>query len=85
MVVLQAYQPDLLKELIYSEELNSEVGSELHQFTNLALCAMKQTASTIDHSMAALIAKERNLAQSDGDKRKEHPYFSSALFLPHRK
>ncbi|KAK3545899.1 hypothetical protein QTP70_016590 [Hemibagrus guttatus] len=61
MVVLQAYQADLLRELDGGEGLSPDSVSELRRGTDLALCATKQTARYIGHSMAALVATERHL------------------------
>lgn len=50
MVVLQAYQADLLKELDYGEELALNAVGELYRPTDLALRATKQMVHNIGPS-----------------------------------
>lgn len=45
MAVLQAYRPDLLKDLDQGKGLSPEVVAELRMATDLALRATKQVAS----------------------------------------
>lgn len=54
MVVLQAYQADLLKELDHGEGLPSEAVKELHRATDLVLHVTKQTVCAISHLMAVI-------------------------------
>ncbi len=67
MADLQAYQADLLKDLSTSglaeglEHIDEKAFSELCRATDLSLCATKQTAHVIGHSMAAMVSTERHL------------------------
>lgn len=54
MVVLQAYQAELLKELDHGEGLPSEAVEELHRATDLALHVTKQTVCAISRLMAVI-------------------------------
>lgn len=51
----------LLKDLESSEGVNQELVRELHQVTDLALGATKQTAHFIGCVIAAMVAMERHL------------------------
>lgn len=59
MVILQAYQSDLLWEMDKGEVLVPEVVVELHWVIDLALYDTKHTASAIRYLMAAMIVMER--------------------------
>ncbi len=61
MLVLQAYQADLLKEIDEREAMSSDDITELRRIADLALRATKQTARAIGWSMAAMVAVERHL------------------------
>ncbi len=61
LVVLQAYQADLLKELDEGEGFGADDICELRRTADLSLRATKETARTIGRSMAALVAAERHL------------------------
>lgn len=60
MVVLQAYQADLLKEFDY-KGLAPEIVKELCRATDLALRANKQNARAIGRSMTAVVLMEQHL------------------------
>lgn len=57
VVVLQAYQADLLKDLDFAPE----TVAELRRTPNLALRATKQNAAAIGRSLVAMVATERPL------------------------
>ncbi len=61
MAVLQAYQADQLKEMDEGDEIKNEDIVELCRATDLSLRAIKETARAIGRSMAALVAKQRQL------------------------
>ncbi len=61
MVVLQAYQADLLKEVDEGDDIRNEDIAELRRATDLSLSATKETTRTIGWSMAALVATQRHL------------------------
>ncbi|ROL45669.1 hypothetical protein DPX16_17785 [Anabarilius grahami] len=61
MAVLQAYQADLPKDLDQGQGLSPEAVEELRRTTDLALWATKQTAASVERSMAAMVATERHL------------------------
>ncbi|MGL4479963.1 MAG: hypothetical protein ACRCVK_17290 [Aeromonas veronii] len=61
MVLLQAYQAELLEEIDTSGEATFECIQELRMVTDLALHATKETAKGVGRSMAALVATERHL------------------------
>ncbi len=55
MVVLQAYQADLLKDLDKCQKLSPDEVAELHHTMDLALHATKQAATVMGRSMAAMV------------------------------
>lgn len=57
MAVLQAYHPDLLKDLGTYRRIDEEAFSELRRATDLSLRATKQTARAINRSGEASVAK----------------------------
>lgn len=57
MSVLQAYQPDLLKELDEGEKLNSDNIAKLRRTADLAPHTTKETSRAIGHSMAAMVQR----------------------------
>ncbi len=61
MVVLQAYQADLLKEMDEGDDIRNEDIAELRRATDLSLSATKETTRTIGWSKAALVATQRHL------------------------
>ncbi len=61
MAILQAYQPDVLKEMDKGTGLTPEAVKELRRATDLALRATKHTARAMGRSMAASVAAERHL------------------------
>ncbi len=61
MVILQAYQADVLKEMDEGTGLTPEAMKELRRATDLALRATKHTARAAGRSMTALVAAERHL------------------------
>lgn len=61
IAVLQLYQADPLKDLSTDGSISEEAFSELCRATDLSLCATKQTALAIGHSMAAMVAIEIHL------------------------
>lgn len=56
MVLLHAYQMDLLKDLEQGQGLSPEVVAELWRTTDLVLWAAKETATAIGRSMAVMVA-----------------------------
>lgn len=72
VVVLQAYQANLLKDLDQGQGLPSKAIAQLRHTTDLALHTTKQTAATIGRSMAAMMAMERHLwVKTSGRNRKK--------------
>ncbi|KAL0148027.1 hypothetical protein M9458_056642 [Cirrhinus mrigala] len=61
MVVLQAYQADLLKDLDKGQGPSPDEVAELRRTTDLALRATKQAATAMGRSMAAMVVTERHL------------------------
>ncbi len=61
MVVLQAYQAELLKELDEGEGITPEAVKELQWATDLALRAVKHTARAVGRSMVGMVTVERHL------------------------
>ncbi len=61
IVVFQAYQAELLKELNEGEGITPEAVKELRQATDLVLRATKHTAQAVGHSMAGMVAVECHL------------------------
>lgn len=61
MLVLKAYQADLLRDLDQGQGLSSDTVAELCRNTDLALRATKQTTAAIGRLMAAMVATERHL------------------------
>ncbi len=61
MVVLRAYQVDLLKDLDNGQGLSPDEVAELRRTTDLALRATKQAATAMGRSMAAMVVTERHL------------------------
>ncbi len=58
MVVLQAYQADLLKDLDDGQGLSPDEVAELRRTTDLALRVTKQAATAMGRSMAAMVVME---------------------------
>lgn len=61
MAILQAYQADILKEIVEGGGLTRKAVKELCRATNLALPATKNTARVVGHSMTGFVAVERHL------------------------
>ncbi|KAL0194944.1 hypothetical protein M9458_008516, partial [Cirrhinus mrigala] len=61
MVVLQAYQADLLKDLDKGQGLSPDEVVELRRTTDLALRATKQAATAMGRSMVVMVVTERHL------------------------
>ncbi len=61
MVVLQAYQADLLKDLDKGQGLSPDEVAKLHRTTDMALRATKQAATAMGRSMVAMVVTERHL------------------------
>ncbi len=61
MVILQAYQADVLKEMDEGTGLTPEAVKELRRATDLALRATKHTARAVGRSMALRWPAERHL------------------------
>ncbi len=81
MVVLQAYQADLLKDLSTGGSIDKEAFLELRRATDLSLRATKQMA--IGRSMAAMVSTERHLwLNLTGIKDKDHTFFLDATISP---
>ncbi len=59
--LLQAYQAELLTDLIEGEGISPNTVCELRRAADLSLRAAKETAKSIGRSMAALVATERHL------------------------
>ncbi|KAI2647838.1 Transposon Ty3-G Gag-Pol polyprotein [Labeo rohita] len=83
MLVLQAYQADLLKELDEGEEIKDSDISEIRRTADLSLRATKETARAIGRSMAALVAAERHLWLTLSNmKEKDRVFLLDAPLLP---
>ncbi|KAI2646068.1 Transposon Ty3-G Gag-Pol polyprotein [Labeo rohita] len=83
MLVLQAYQADLLKELDEGEEIKDSDISELRRTADLSLRATKETARAIGRPMAALVAAERHLWLTLSDmKEKDRVFLLDAPLSP---
>ncbi len=83
MAVLQAYQADLLKDLSTGGSIDEEAFLELRRATDLSLCATKQTARAIGHSMAAMVSTERHLwLKLTGIKDKDRTFLLDAPISP---
>ncbi len=65
MLVLQANQADLLKEMDEREAMSSDDITELRRTADLALRSTKETARAIGRSMAAMVAAEMHLKDKD--------------------
>lgn len=72
MVVLQAHQADLLKDLDEKEEEESNIVAKLHQATDLSPWATKETAKAIGHPLALMVATERHLWMNLSDLQDKH-------------
>lgn len=59
--IMQVYQADLLRDLDEVEEVGSDAIKELRWATDLSFLATKETARTINRSMASMVAMERHL------------------------
>ncbi len=75
MAVLQAYQVDLLKDLDNGQGLLPDQVAELRRTTDLALCAIKQAATAMGRSMAAMVVTERHLWVNLADLEKKEKGF----------
>ncbi|KAL0157252.1 hypothetical protein M9458_048498 [Cirrhinus mrigala] len=83
MVVLQAYQADLLKDLNKGQGLSPDEVAELRCTTDLAIRATKQAATAIGRSMAAMVVTERHLWVNLADLgRKEKGFLLDAPVSP---
>lgn len=85
MLVLQAYQADLLKDLSTggSISLDEEPFLELRRATDLSLRATKQTAHSISRFMAAMVSTERHLwLNLTGIKDKDRAFLLDAPISP---
>lgn len=87
MSILQAYQADLQKDIDEGEEVSRKAFFEPRRATDLSLPATKETAKSIGHSMAALVAMERhlwlklsNIKERDKSFLLDAPLSSSSLF-----
>ncbi len=79
IVVFQAYQAELLKELDVGEGITPEAVKELRQATDLVLRATKHTAQAVGHSMAGMVAVECHLWLNLTDiKEKEKSFLTDA-------
>lgn len=63
MVVLQAYQANLLKDLGGREEEESNIVAELRCATDLSLQATKETTRAIGCSMSALVVESVHITR----------------------
>ncbi len=80
MAVLQAYQADLLKDLDNGQGLSTDEVAELRRTMDLALRAIKQAATAMGRSMAAM---ERHLWVNLADlEKKEKGFLLDAPILP---
>ncbi|KAI2664143.1 Iporin [Labeo rohita] len=85
MVVLQAYQADLLKDISAGGTIDEEVLSELCRTTDLSLRATKQTGCAIGCFMAAMVSTERHLwLNLMGIKERERAFLLDAQVSPLR-
>ncbi len=75
MVVLQAYQADLLKDLDKCQKLSPDEVAELHHTMDLALHATKQAATVMGRSMAAMVVMGRHLCVNLADIGKKEKCF----------
>ncbi len=71
MVVLQAYQADLLKDLDKGQGVSPDEVVELRCTTDLALHATKQAATAMGRSIVAMVVTERHLWVNLADIRKK--------------
>lgn len=84
MAILQAFQADLLWDLDGGEFVSSEELKELHRATDLSLCATKEIARAIGHSMAAMVVMERHLwLNLSGIKERDRTFFLYVPLSPH--
>lgn len=83
MVVLQACQANLLKDLSMSWGIDGEAFLELRQATDLSLWATKQMTMTIGCSMAAVVTMERHLwLNLTGIKDRDRAFLLGVSFQP---
>ncbi len=61
MLLLQAYQADLLADLNEGEGIGPDTVCDLRRATDLSIRATKETARSISRSMAALVTMERHI------------------------
>ncbi len=61
MLLLQAYQADLLADLNEGEGIGPDTVCDLRRATDLSLRATKEMARSISRSMAALVTMERHI------------------------
>ncbi len=85
MVVLQANQADLLKDLDNGQGLSPDEVAELRHTTDLAHRATNQAATAMGRSMAAMVVTERHLWVNLADlEKKEKGFLLNAPISPSR-
>lgn len=83
MLILQAYQADLLRDLDDREGVGPDVVRKLCRATDLSFRATKEIACTIGRFMTAMVAVERHLLVNLSDfKEKDRAFLLDAPLSP---